>query len=342
MTDPVSILSVGVSCPGGTGPDALEADWPTRRISEITNPARTREVSTIDLNTAPFNRWRMRPRLRRASPLSHHLIEAVAQTLEARPDIDPARVGLVGSFFIGCLVYSVKFYRGLTTDGRRFASPILFPETVVNTPLSHVVSELKIGGPVYSQVGDTSCWVSALRTAALWLANGDAEHVIVVGGEEFDPHFLDVMHAARWFPHDPEISVAEGAGAVLLGKKSPHALADIIQIADGFSFRNKTQAAAAANACLAEFDSNLPVSDTAANWLRPIATRALAGRRLIPGRLPPRNETFTATCAWHTIQAALAAPKPLLLPFWGLSQQLGALALAQGETDLPLPSLPAG
>ena len=110
MRDPISILAVGVSCPGGTGPAALEAQWPSRRVSQITNPAITREVATIDLAAEPFNRWRMRPRLRRASPLSHHLIEAVAQILEARPDIDPSRVGLVGSFFIGCLVYSVRFY----------------------------------------------------------------------------------------------------------------------------------------------------------------------------------------------------------------------------------------
>jgi hypothetical protein len=327
MTDPVSILSVGVSCPGGTGPAALEADWPTRRVSEITDPARTREVSTIDLNADPFNRWRLRPRLRRASPLSHHLIEAVAQTLEARPDIDPARVGLVGSFFIGCLVYSVKFYKGLTTDGRRFASPILFPETVVNTPLSHVVSELKIGGPVYSQVGDTSCWVSALRTAALWLANGDVDHVIAVGGEEFDPHFLDVMHAARWFQTSPEICVSEGAGAVLLGKKSPDALAHITRIVDGFSFRNKNQAAVAAEECFAEFDPALPVADTAANWIRPIAAKALTNRTLWSCSAKPRIEAFTATCAWNTIHGVLSARGPLVVPFWGLSQQIGAIEI---------------
>jgi hypothetical protein len=327
MREPVSILSVGVSCPGGTRPAALEADWPTRRVSEITDPSRTRQVSTIDLTAAPFDRWKMRPRLRRASPLSHHLIEAVAQTLEARPDIDPARVGLVGSFFIGCLVYSVRFYKGLTTDGRRFASPILFPETVVNTPLSHVVSELKIGGPVYSQVGDTSCWSTALRTAALWLANGDVEHVIVVGGEELDPHFLDVMHAARWFPDEPEITVSEGAGAVLLGKKSPDAIAHITRIADGFSFRNKSQAAEAASQCLALFDPALPVADTAANWIRPIANQALAGRTLSNCCGQPRVEAFSATCAWNTIRAALSPAKPLLVPFWGLSQQIGAIAL---------------
>lgn len=329
MREPLSILSVGVSCPAGTGPAALEASWPSRRVPEVTDPATTREISTIDLAAEPFNRWRMRPRLRRASQLSHHLIEAVAQTLEARPDIDPARTGLVGAFFIGCLVYSVRFYKGLTTDGRRFASPILFPETVVNTPLSHVVSELKIGGPVYSQVGDTSCWASALRTAAVWIANGDVEHVIVVGGEEFDPVFLDVMHSARWFRSLPETGVAEGAGAVLLGKKSTGALAHIHRIADGFGFRTRAQAGGAAERFLAEFDPSLPVADTAGNWTRPVARKALAGRRLLDCRVNPRFEAFTATCAWNTILAARAEESRFVVPFWGLSQQIGGIEMSR-------------
>jgi hypothetical protein len=329
MREPISILAVGVSCPGGTGPAALEAEWPSRRVSQITNPAITREVATIDLAADPFNRWRMRPRLRRASPLSHHLIEAVAQILEARPDIDPSRVGLVGSFFIGCLVYSVRFYKGLTTDGRRFASPILFPETVVNTPLSHVVSELKIGGPVYSQTGDTSCWSTALRTAALWLANGDVEHVIVVGGEEFDPVFLDVMHSARWFRSHPEAAVAEGAGAVLLGKKSGPALGHIHRIADGFAFRNRTQAATAAENLLGKFDPALPVADTASNWTRRLVAKPLSGRTLSRSCGAPGFEAFTATCAWNTIRAVHATEPRLVVPFWGLSQQMGAVEISR-------------
>jgi len=327
MRDPISILAVGVSCPGGTGPAALEAQWPSRRVSQITNPAITREVATIDLAAEPFNRWRMRPRLRRASPLSHHLIEAVAQILEARPDIDLSRVGLVGSFFIGCLVYSVRFYKGLTTDGRRFASPILFPETVVNTPLSHVVSELKIGGPVYSQTGDTSCWSTALRTAALWLANDDVEHVIVAGGEEFDPVFLDVMHSARWFGSRPEAGVSEGAGAVLLGKKSSQALAHITRIVDGFAFRNRAQAAKAAESLLAEFDAVIPVADTAANWTRRLAAKPLSGRMLSNCCGVPKFEAFTATCAWNTIRAVHSAEPRLVVPFLGLSQQMGAIEI---------------
>lgn len=328
MSGPLSILSVGVSCPGGTGPEALENDWPSRRVPQATDSSVEREAATIDLAAEPFNRWRMRPRLRRASPLSHHLIEAVAQTLEALPDIDPARVGVAGSFFVGCMNYSVRFYKGLTTDGRRFASPLLFPETVVNTPLSHVVSELGIGGPVYSLAGDTSCWATALRTAAVWIALGQVDHVVVVAGEEFDPHFLDAMHAARWFHTKPATAVAEGAGAVLLGRNSPGALAKIERIVDGFSFRTRAQAAKAAVDFLGQFDSGLPVADTARNWIRPVAASALEGRILGDGMAAPRFEAFTASCAWNTIRAARSAESSRIVPFWGLSQQIGGVVIS--------------
>ena len=197
----------------------------------------------------------------------------------------------------------------------------------MNTPLSHVVSELKIGGPVYSQTGDTSCWSTALRTAALWLANDDVEHVIVAGGEEFDPVFLDVMHSARWFGSRPEAGVSEGAGAVLLGKKSSQALAHITRIVDGFAFRNRAQAAMAAESLLAEFDPVIPVADTAANWTRRLAAKPLSGRMLSNCCGVPKFEAFTATCAWNTIRAVHSAEPRLVVPFLGLSQQMGAIEI---------------
>jgi hypothetical protein len=274
----------------------------------------------------------MKPRLRRASPLTHHLIEAVAQTLEARPEIDRSRVGVIGAFFFGCLVYSVKFYKGLTNDGRHFASPVLFPETVANTPLSHVVSELGISGPVYSQIGDTSCWASALRAACVWLACDRCDHVIVAGGEEFEPLFLDAFDGVRWFQGHPSLRVAEGAGAVLLARHTPNALAQITHIADGFSYRTRQQAKCAATACLAEIDATTPVMDTATGWMRKTATLATEGRQVLTLRPEPCFDAFTASSAWNTIlatQALQAATLPkLAVPHWGLSQQIAAVELA--------------
>jgi hypothetical protein len=331
MKNPVSILSFGISCPGGTSPQALEdfSKWPVESIADAGGRG-LHEVSRINLSSEPVNRWRMKPRLRRASPLSHHLIEAIAQTLEARPDIDPARVGVVGAFFFGCLEYSVRFYKGLSNDGRRFASPILFPETVVNTPLSHVVAELGIGGPVYSQVGDTSCWVSALRTACLWIENGDIDHVIVTGAEEFEPHLLDAFHSLRWFRAGHLFRIAEGAGAVLIGKKTPDAIADITRIADGYTFRTRDQARIAGVECLGEFDRNAPVMDTATSWASQKAASLLSNRQLVSLSHGPQRDGFTASSAWNTILAARQRQYPrLVVPHWGLSQNIAAVEISR-------------
>ena len=329
MKNPASILSFGISCPGGTSAEALEdfSKWPVESISEA-GGCRHREVARINLSAEPVNRWRMKPRLRRASPLSHHLIEAIAQTLEARPEIDPARVGVVGAFFFGCLEYSVRFYKGLSTDGRRFASPILFPETVVNTPLSHVVAELGIGGPVYSQVGDTSCWVSALRTACLWIENGDIDHVIVAGAEEFETHLLDAFHSLRWFTAEHPFRIAEGAGAVLIGKKTPDAIADITRIADGYTFRTRAQASAAGRECLAGFNTEIPIVHTATSWMAQPAASLLSERQVISLSQGPLHDAFTASSAWNTILAARQRHYPrLVVPHWGLSQNIAAVEI---------------
>jgi hypothetical protein len=329
MKNPVSILSFGLSCPGGTSTEALEdfSKWPIESVPEAGGRG-LHEVARINISAEPVNRWRMKPRLRRASPLSHHLIEAIAQTLEARPDIDPARVGVVGAFFFGCLEYSVRFYKGLSTDGRRFASPILFPETVVNTPLSHVVAELGIGGPVYSQVGDTSCWVSALRTACLWIENGDIDHVIVAGAEEFEPHLLDAFHSLRWFTKRHTLRVAEGAGAILIGRQTPNSIADITRIADGHSFRTRQQARTAGAECLAGFDSSIPVLETATGWIAKTASSLLSERQVISLSDGPRREGFTASSAWNTILAARQRQHPrVVIPHWGLSQNIAAVEI---------------
>jgi len=330
MKNPVSILSFGLSCPGGTSLEALKDSsiWPVEFVAEAGRRG-IREVSRINLSAEPVNRWRMKLRLRRASPLSHHLIEAITQTLEARPDIDPARVGVVGAFFLGCLEYSVRFYKGLSSDGRRFASPILFPETVVNTPLSHVVAELGIGGPVYSQVGDTSCWVSALRTACLWIENGDINHVIVAGAEEFEPHLLDAFHSLRWFTKRHTLRVAEGAGAILIGRQTPSAIADITRIADGHTFRTRKQARTAGAECLADFDPSIPVIETATGWIAETASSLLISRQTIPVSHGPRREGFTASSAWNTILAARQGEHArVAVPHWGLSQNIAAVEIS--------------
>src|SRR6201999_700475 len=89
-------------------------------------------------------------------------------------------------------------FEGILKHGQRTASPALFPETVFNSPGSHVASVLGLNGAVYALCGDESAWLSALKTAAVWLRRGRVRQVVVMGVEEFDPLVLDTYRTARW------------------------------------------------------------------------------------------------------------------------------------------------
>jgi len=315
----LSVLSSGGVTPAGLGPEAITAPWPVAAAQShggVSVPA-----GLIDQNNPALVRWQKEPRLRRASPITYFMIEAVEQALRAAPQVDRTRTGIVASFFLGCLVYSVRFYRQITDEGRRFASPILFPETVFNSPLSHVVATLSLGGPVYSQIGDKTCWASALRTAQCWLARGDCDHVIVLAAEEFEPHEVDALQAGGLLRGG--LQPCEGAIALLLGPSSNGPA--INAIADGYDFRTRQDALTAAERCLAEFPPDIPLLDTATGW-----TRAAAGKldRTIIGPKATPTDGFTLSAAADTMRAldivASGQTPEVIVPVWGLTRQVAA------------------
>lgn len=314
----MNVLSTGAVSPGGIGIQGLRVNWPQ---TEPQHKQKT-PVYLVDRTLPQLQRWEKQPRLRRASPISYFMIEAAQQALDACPGLDRERTGVVASFFLGCIVYSVRFYRQMEADGRRFASPLLFPETVFNSPVSHLVSTLGLGGPVYTQVGDKSCWASALRTADCWLRSGSADQVLVIGAEEFDSHELDAFAAAGWTR--PPFAVAEGAGAVLLGGGNEGV--QLAGLTDGHSFGSKAAALQAGRDCL-EAVGTAPLLPTATAWTTRIQ-QAVAGNTLEVPPLP--GEAFTASAAWDTIRAAelLEAGREVVVPYWGLTQQFAAARLA--------------
>ncbi len=315
----LSLLSAGGVTPAGLGTDAITAPWPvTATHSHGGVPV---QAGLIEQKDPSLLRWQQEPRLRRASPITYFMIEAVEQALQGAPHLDRDRTGVVASFFLGCLVYSVRFYRQITEEGRRFASPVLFPETVFNSPLSHVVATLGLGGPVYSQIGDKTCWASSLRTAQCWLANGDCDHVIVLAAEEFDPHEVDALHSGGLLRGG--LQPCEGAIALLLG---PSASGPTIgAIADGYDFRTRQEVLEAAERCLAEFSPPTPLLDTATGWTRTAAAKI--GRSII-GPKATLTEGFTLSAAADTMRAldivASGQSPEVIVPVWGLTRQVAA------------------
>jgi 3-oxoacyl-(acyl-carrier-protein) synthase len=163
----LEIIGRGAVSPAGPSVAALSNAIlpPLADEALLSQPQHRLPVRRVDRTDPRLQRWAQEPRLRRASPLASYLIEAATHALADASALPRERLGLVCALGTGSIVYSRNFYSHVLKKGRRFASPVLFPETVYNSPVSHVASVLQIGGACYTLVGDETAWVEALRGA---------------------------------------------------------------------------------------------------------------------------------------------------------------------------------
>jgi hypothetical protein len=295
----LEIIGRGAVSPAGCSAEALWMTEPPEPTLEgiLSRTVRPVPVRKVDLKQDALMRWGKEPRLRRASPLAYFLAEAAAQALGSAPEIPRERVGLVCALGTGSILYSRKFYADALKQGRRFASPALFPETVYNSPVSHLASVLKLGGACYTLMGDETAWVEALRVAQVWLARGSVEAVLVVGGEELDAISLEAFDAAGWFRRG--LVAAEGAGAVLVQKAGPDSIRRLEVSPTSTTFRTRAEQRAAWEAHLGVSKKEIPRVLPAT-----VVPPSLAGIYAAMKRTGPDfGAAFTASAAWNFLQA---------------------------------------
>jgi 3-oxoacyl-(acyl-carrier-protein) synthase len=350
MKTHLAVIGQGAVTPAGVGLDALLHREPaSHQVAPLGYPDETWPVLRVDLKDPALVRWQREPRLRRASPLAYFLVEAASQALAGIDPAERATTGLIVAFSAGCLVYSRRFFSGIVSQGQRTASPALFPETVFNTPVSHVAAVLGLNGAAYALVGDETAWIAALKTAAVWLRAGRVKQVLVLGAEEFDPLVLDAYRCARWLRRAASSNgflTSEGAAGILIREAISGDSRTLTHLHDGFIYRTKPQAAHAATALLQPTDPLLPCYPTARhNWLGPLEKKATGDRPFLKINAPYLGEAFTASAAWQTVRAlhTLTPAQPhLLLPIWGLNHQFGLLELEhenkQSSLDNPRPN----
>jgi hypothetical protein len=326
----LAIAGQGAVTPAGIGVEALFTSTPKPQMTPtLGEPKIEAPVLRVDLKDPAFARWQKEPRLRRASPITFFMVEAAEQALRGVSPADRAQTGLVVALSAGCLVYSRRFYEGILRNGQRTASPALFPETVFNSPGSHVASVLGLNGAVDALCGDESAWISALKTAAIWLRRGRVRQVIVMGVEEFDPLVLDAYRSARWL-RQPGFVISEGAAALLVRAARDDDPLVIAHAHEGLPYRTRPEAAFAASELFRGVDPTIPSHRTARHtWMERLEREATAGRLEFSAAPPPSlGSAFNASIAWETIRGAttLAAPRGLL-PVWGLNHRVGYLEL---------------
>ncbi len=316
---------MGAVSPVGVGVNALLA---ARELVPEVIPAYGSGVSyrvfRVNQKHERLTRWQNEARLRRTSAISVFMVEAAKQALG---ETTPASLGIVAALGTGAVIPTRRFYEGVIRSGPRFASPNIFPETVFNSPVSHVASVLGSAGPCYSVIGDEAAWVSAISVAATWLANGLVENVLVIGAEEFDPILLDAYAAVRWLRNGGRYVPAEGAVALLL-RRARSGDKRVAGIIEGFPYRNRKDARRAARECVAAAGTcRLLYRSAQNNWFADIE-KEINGPSA--PALPYCGEAFAASAAWHTVRAVSQASDHILQPVWGLTQQCSALLLAAG------------
>ncbi|MGD0058108.1 MAG: beta-ketoacyl-[acyl-carrier-protein] synthase family protein [Verrucomicrobiia bacterium] len=317
----LAICGMGALLPSETSP----------RMKGLNESTGEQVVCCVDRTREPLATVQNEARVRRASPLTLYMLAAAQHALAAAPELARDRLGVVASFNTGAVVATRRFFEGVIKTGQRFASPNLFPETVFNSPTSHVAAVLGAAGPCYSLVGDDAAWVTAIRVAAAWLANGLVDHALVIGAVELDPIVIDAFARTGWLPPHGQTGYvpSEGAGALLLRRAELQDDLQIVQLADGFTYRNRNDAPGSARDCLAQFPADVVRCHTAQhNWFGRIEEQLPGGKRVT---LPYHGDAFVASAAWNTVAAAELARREhrrILLPVWGLTGECSALLLA--------------
>jgi hypothetical protein len=183
------------------------------------------------------------PRLRRTSPITHHVVAAALEAmagLRANPDLK-FRLGLVVCLQSGCVNYTCRFFDETLKDPAT-ASPLLFPETVYAAPASHVAAVLENISLAGTLVGDPSAFLQGVALGAQWLDENRVDACLVIGAEETNWILADAL----WHLERPAVLTA-GAGALCLCREPKlSAGVELAAITDPHTFSarlNRTQAA---------------------------------------------------------------------------------------------------
>ena len=245
----VFVRGWGAVSPAGWGTRALmealekNEQIPTEMLQGPGAEYRVRKVPRPDAGSE----WIRHGRLRRASSISQF---TTAAGLEALGDLrgTSARIGIVVGVHAASIRYSERFLGEVLKEAAT-ASPLLFPETVINAPASHLAAYLGVTGLSYSVLGDQTAFVQALLVGAGWLDAGRADAVLVIGAEETA---WTVAKTARLFSR--EIVCSEGAGAICLTRDEAGGNGvELSAVSDSFWFAGPGKRLAASERMAAQF-----------------------------------------------------------------------------------------
>ncbi len=209
----LSIRGIGLAAPFGDGTVLKQAATGTLPVGEIPHPRA--EVSTEDLSRYVSPRQR-----RRIDHFTSMTLLAAFRALDNAGMLGdtPDRLGIVLCTGYGPAQTTFDFLDSIIDDGANLASPLAFSQSVHNIPAG--VLSMILGSPCPQT---TLCQhdrpvLAGLRTAALWLAEKRADHILLGAVDETTPFLKET---ARSFKDNavPNFPVSEGASFFLLNNR---------------------------------------------------------------------------------------------------------------------------
>lgn len=306
----IFIHGIGAVSPAGWGvPSLREAIQRNEPITtkDLMRPGWDRPLQVRQSSTAsPRPAFMAHARLRRTSPIAQYVVAAALEALgeDAAKVAQGLRLGIVYCAMSGCVNYSRRFYDEVLKDPST-ASPLVFPETVFNSPASHLAALLGTTAINYTIVGDPGTFLQGLALGAEWLAQDRVDGCLILGAEEMDWLTAD---ATRLFSRSAIVS--DGSGALYLKRHASAAGVILTAITDSQLFHHGRSRLDAAQRVRSELkplhqpgeilvdgiqalqQADLDEETAWSDWTQP---------RLSPKRV--LGEGFMAAAAWQCVAA---------------------------------------
>lgn len=170
----IFVQGIGAVSPAGWGMSAFREALIRNKPLPIVDLARPGRTNPLRVRTVPRAMpppaFLRNPRLRRSSPIAQFAMAAALEALDVGPENIPPnnpRLGIIFCVMAGCVNYSRRFYDETLKDPAT-ASPLVFPETVFNAPMSHIAALLGATAGHYTLVG----YLERCYKASRWQAIG--------------------------------------------------------------------------------------------------------------------------------------------------------------------------
>jgi 3-oxoacyl-[acyl-carrier-protein] synthase II len=194
----LAITAMGAVFPGGQGEAAL-LDLLRSGASRIA-PAVSGEgrlAAEIGSGLKDLVRRKGLASLSRGALLAAAGVEDLLASIPgAALDDPPGSCALVSGTAHGHLASKSEFHHAARRDGVRLVSPIVFPNTLINSPAGHAAILFGIRGPNSTVTSGRRSGLEAILRAETLLRAGRARRALALGSDEVSPSLLRALEGA--------------------------------------------------------------------------------------------------------------------------------------------------